>query len=293
MKVDDFLTLNPVFRFDEFYELLSSSNSTSQRTQEAHLRNYLRRGRIRRIKRGLYMTVPPGQTPDSVKPDLFLVAAKMTPDAVLAYHTALEFHGRSYSIFTEFYSLTNHSMRKFKFDGMSFRGVPFSRELVEKKVELFDVKHVNRSGVDVSVTSMERTLVDVLDRPVFGGGWEEIWRSLESIEYFNLDKVVEYAFLLANSTTIAKVGFYLESNAERLMVNEKYLDALGKGISRKPHYMDRNNRKGGQLMERWNLIVPKAIVDQSWEELRMYGNSRELIRKMKGRSNAWFTNLNS
>ena len=30
--------------------------------------------------------------------DPYLVAAKMTEDAVLAYHTALEFHGRAYSV---------------------------------------------------------------------------------------------------------------------------------------------------------------------------------------------------
>ncbi len=36
--------------------------------------------------------------PSSVPVDPYLVAAKMTEDAVLAYHTALEFHGRAYSV---------------------------------------------------------------------------------------------------------------------------------------------------------------------------------------------------
>jgi len=44
---------------------------------------------------------------------------------------------------------------------------------------------------------LERTLVDVLDAPEHGGGWEEIWLSLESVEFFDLDAVIEYALKLA------------------------------------------------------------------------------------------------
>jgi hypothetical protein len=49
--------------------------------------------------------------------------------------------------------------------------------------------------MELRVAGLERTLVDVLDRPDLSGSWEEIWRSLESVEFFDLDKVVEYALL--------------------------------------------------------------------------------------------------
>jgi hypothetical protein len=39
--------------------------------------------------------------------------------------------------------------------------------------------------------------VDVLDRPRLSGGWEEVWRSLETIPFLDLDQVVQYALLLA------------------------------------------------------------------------------------------------
>ncbi len=41
------------------------------------------------------------------------------------------------------------------------------------------------------VASLERTLVDVLNRPRYPGGWEEVWRSLESVAFFDLDRVVQ------------------------------------------------------------------------------------------------------
>ncbi len=96
-----------------------------------------------------------------------------------------------------------------------FRGVSFPQPLCRAEKIDFGVTTVDRDGLEVRVTSLERTLLDVLDQPALSGSWEEIWRSLEAIEFFDLDKVVEYALLLGNATTIAKVGFYWNSIANR------------------------------------------------------------------------------
>ena len=39
------------------------------------------------------------------------------------------------------------------------------------------------------------------------------------VEYYHLDKVVEYVELLDNATTAAKVGFFLDQHREQLMVD--------------------------------------------------------------------------
>ena len=109
---------------------------------------------------------------------------------------------------------------------------------------------MDRSGMEVRVTSLERTMVDVLNRPDVAGGWEEIWRSLESVEFFDLDKVVEYALLLGNATTAAKVGFFLEQHREPLMIEEKHLKSLHGLRPRQPHYLDRDKRRSGHLVSR-------------------------------------------
>jgi predicted transcriptional regulator of viral defense system len=191
----------------------------------------------------------------------------MTPDAVLAYHTALEFHGRAYSAFHEFVYLTATSPRPVTYREQVFRATAFPKTLVERQQELFGVETHERTGLQVRVTGLERTLVDVLDRPALAGGWEEVWRSLESVGYFNLDQVVEYAILLGNSTTVARVGFYLEQHAEALMVDERYPDRLRHHIPRNPHYLDRSHREPGRLVESWNLVVPARILDRAWEEM--------------------------
>ena len=106
-----------------------------------------------------------------------------------------------------------------------------------------------------------------MDRPDLTGSLEEIWRSLELVEFFDLDKVVEYVLLLENATTAAKVGFFLEQHGETLMVQDVHLKALQKLRPRQPHYFDRARRKDGRLVKQWNLVVPSAVIKRSWAEV--------------------------
>jgi len=107
----------------------------------------------------------------------------------------------------------------------------------------------------------------VLDRPDLTGSWEEIWRSLESVEFFDLDQVVEYVLLLENATTAAKVGFFLEQHKETLMADDAHLNPLRSLRPRQPHYFVRGKRKGCQWVKDWNLLIPVEILNRSWGEV--------------------------
>jgi predicted transcriptional regulator of viral defense system len=219
------------------------------------------------VRRGLYAVVPPGADPETYPIDPYLVAAKMAEDAVLAYHTALELHGKAYSVYEHFFYLTAHSPRPLVFRSFHFRGVPFQKALRTKNKENFGVAVAERTGLNVRVTSLERTMVDAFDRPDLAGSWEEIWRSLESVEFFDLDKVIEYVLLLENATTAASVGFFLEQHRESWMVEDSHLKPLRQLRPRQPHYLDRAHRKDGRLVADWNLVVPAAVLEQAWAEV--------------------------
>lgn len=60
------------------------------RSTQEHVRPFTNSGRLVRVRRGLYAAVPLGQAPETVQPDPFLLASRMTSDSALAYHTALE-----------------------------------------------------------------------------------------------------------------------------------------------------------------------------------------------------------
>jgi predicted transcriptional regulator of viral defense system len=267
LKLTEFFSKHPVFTVGEFEKFLVEQGSGNQWTRKALLAYHRKQGRILPVRRGLYVVVPPGTTPDRCPIDPYLLAAKMTKDAVLAYHTALEFHGKAYSVYEQFFYLTERKSLPVTFRSHQFRCVLLPKTLRAKRQESFGVDVGELAGVRVRVTSLERTLVDVLDRPDLGGSWEEIWRSLESVEFFDLDKIAKYALFLGNATTVAKVGFFLEQHQETLMVDDAHLQLLSDHRPRKPHYMARGGRKPGRLVTDWNLVVPAEVLERSWAEV--------------------------
>jgi predicted transcriptional regulator of viral defense system len=267
MKHDEFFRKHPVFTGEELAKHLSSHGEVGGRAQEALLAYHRKAGRVVRIRRGVYAVIPSGAATDSYPVDPFLVAAKLTPDSVLSHHTALEFHGKAYSVYTHITYSASRPLGPLKFRSHIFRGTKFPHVLVRAGKEHAVVLTGERAGMNLRVASLERTLVDVLDRPGLSGSWEEIWRSLESVEFFDLDKVVEYALLLGNATTGAKVGFFLEQHREPLMVEDRHLKALHDMRPRQPHYLDRSRRKSGRLVSEWNLVVPEEVLERAWGEV--------------------------
>ncbi len=267
MKLNQFLSQHAVFTLDELDRFLSTRGSGNPNTRKSLLTYYRKQGRIIPIRRGLYTTVPAGGDPRSSPVDPYLVAAKLTPDAVLAYHTALEFHGKAYSVYMRLHYVSANKSIPLTYQGHEFVRAPVPPALVAKGEEMFGVIRRNRSGVELRVTSLERTLVDVLNRPDLTGGWEEIWRSLESVEFFDLDQVIAYVRLMENATTAAKVGFFLEQHREALMVENVHLEPLRRLRPRQPRYFVRTNRENCRWVGDWNLMIPVEILNRSWEEV--------------------------
>lgn len=238
----------------------------SPRTADSLLTRYAAAGKVVHVRRGLYAAVPAGATPDTFQVDPFLLATKLAPDAAVAYHAALQFRGKAYSVWHRFAVLTRSHLRSLNFQGSEFVGVRPPRALDGSPDLGGGVVSEAHAGGIVRVTTFERTLVDLLDAPDLGGGWEEVWRSLEMVEYFDLAAVVAYALKLGSALTIARVGFFLEQHREALFVEEHHLKALSEQAPRQPRYLDRK-REAGRLVKPWNLVVPERVLNRTWAEV--------------------------
>jgi predicted transcriptional regulator of viral defense system len=266
MKPLVYLAEHPVFTHDEFAAAHSGRGRRSVRTTHNVLAQHVAGGRLVRVHRGLYATVPPGVNAESFAPDPYLVATKAADDAVVAYHAALQFHGKAYSVSNRFTYLTRHRLQRFEFRDAEFVPVQLPARLRAARRPPPGVVEQRHAGGFVRVTSLERTLVDVLDAPAYGGGWEEIWRSLESVEFFDLDAVSDYALKLGSAVTVARVGFYLEQHRDQLMVEERHLRALRAHAPAQPRYFE-PDRRPGKFVRSWNLVVPEQILSRSWAEV--------------------------
>ena len=263
--IQDFFFRQPVFRREELVRYLEAQKNRglSANTVRELLRYHQARGHLLAVRRGLYAFVRPGFSPATSPVDSYLVASKGVPDGVLAYHSALELHGLAYSTFETIQVVSPRTLRTWHFRGIEFRPIKAAQTLGDEALTL-GVQTMDRGGQDISVTTPERTLVDVLDRPDLGGGWEEIWRSLEGLSILSFGEVVAYVKRLANATTASRVGYFLEQHRDLLSVDESVLASLEKLRPSGVHYMD--PREGGRLAQRWNLIVPDRVASRLWEE---------------------------
>jgi predicted transcriptional regulator of viral defense system len=259
-----FLAAHPVFTHAAFVRA-HTANGRSRHTSNALLAGYLASGRLVRIQRGLYATVSLRGDPRRVEPDPYLVACAVREDAVLAYHTALAFHGRAYSVWNRFQFLTAGRMRPFAFRGQSFVPLRPPRQVRKRADFGGGILRRPHAGGEVRVASLERTLVDLMHAPQHGGGFEEIWRSFELVEFLDLAAVLEYTARLGTALTAARVGFFLEQRREEWMVEERHLKPLQRRAPAQPRYFG-PRRERGTLVRRWNLIVPKAVLERAWEE---------------------------
>lgn len=268
MKHERFFRTHPVFTRDELSDYLAAAaGEAGARRSEALLQYHTRQGNILKVRKGLYAVVQPGYDAAAFRVDPYLIAGRLANDAVIAYHSALEFHGRAYTVHNDKTYAAAQPSRLFVFQGRAYRGISFRQTLIKTNHQYYGTSKEDRAGIRILVTSLDRTLVDVLDRPWISGGWEEIWRSLEMVEFFNLDTVIEYVEMLGNATTAAKVGFFLELHRERLIVADEYFTKLSALRPSSPHYLDRTKRTPGRLVSNWNLIVPQEVFARSWEEV--------------------------
>jgi len=266
MSLPLFFGMHPVFTREALVRHLTEQGGREPNpaTVRELLRYHQRTGRILAVRRGLFATVPPGSTPESAPMDAYLVGAMGCPGGVLAYHTALELHGLAYSTFEEVQILVPRLVRGWTFKGVDYRPLR-AREALGEAAMTLGVEAMDRLGMDIQVTSQARTLVDVLDRPGWAGGWEEVWRSLEGIRLLDLRAVLTYMERLDNATTAALVGFFLEQHQEALGLDAAELASLEPMRPKSKHYLSRT--EGGRLAKRWNLIVPERLWRRAWEEM--------------------------
>jgi len=255
MKPESFLATHGLFTREEM-SLALPGRATA--TLDAHLARWRGQGRLVQVKRGLYLRRDP-IAPDlpAPPPDFLALAARMAPDAAVAFHTALEAHGCAQSLFERLTFVTWSRTRPVEFMGRRMIPVRPRAPLRARDGGEDWIERLDRGGLEVRVTSLERTVADALDRPSLAGGVEEVWRSLWNVPALDPEALLDYVETLGNQTLAARVGCFLETRREELAVPESLLERLEVLAPNHPVYFDRE--LGGRLNARWRLIVPKEL----------------------------------
>lgn len=142
----------------------------------------------------------------------------------------------------------------------------FSYKGNEYKVYLLNGKNQNRLGVSEMqafnlnkpsyVTNIERTLIDIVVRPIYSGGVEEVLQAfIEAKDVCSVNKILSYLkkmdFIYPYHQLI---GFYLEKAG----YDEKVLSLLNKFEINNDFYLT-YNIKQKEYSQRWCVFYPKGL----------------------------------
>jgi predicted transcriptional regulator of viral defense system len=239
---------------------LRSRGMRNPRTRHRALAALCASGDLVRVQRGMYARGTPGAS----GPDPYVVASHLAPDAVLGLHTALEVRGLIAPTIGRCIYFTRTASGRPR-GGPVWRGMRMHRilhpaALARAGKKFLETEMVEgQNGVRMRATTIERSFVDLMDRPRLAGDWPAVVQVLDAIGPLDLDRVTHYASCLGNATTAAIVGWYLERNRDRLHVTPAILCRLEHLRPRGPHYLSRSQRVSGRYVARWNLVVPPLL----------------------------------
>lgn len=256
------MELNRVFTVDEFARHLGGEKSLA----EYRVRYYLQQGRLKRLANGVYATVPVGVAPESYEPDAFLAAAAVRPDAVFAYHSALDLLGQGHSVW---WTCTVCTARRrspvvvgrttIKFFSHPQAARPRTGERLSRgEAGVPWTTEVSRGGKTLRVTTPERTLVDGFRELSLVGGLDELVESMDGFASVNPEALQEILRAYDNRRLWAAVGWYLQRRLEDLFLDASVLGEFQKHRPRTRVYLVPGQR-GGVLAKDWNLVVPAHL----------------------------------
>lgn len=254
-----FFSANPVFRREEYARALDKASG--DRSVTSLLNFHTKSGNLKRLARGVYASVPAHIAPGAWIVDRYLGASKLRSDAVLAYHSALELHGAAYTDTPEVQIVSGGDPTLFETPDFSCRALKYPAGFDAAR----DVTHIDRSGLKVAVTTLERTIVDAFDRFSLVGGAEELWDSLALVVRVKAAVFLDQARELESAAAAAALGWWLETEQQRLGVPNQVIEGLRELSPKHPQYVLGSEAGEAKSIAEWNILVPKALANPSFE----------------------------
>ena len=256
-----FFSARPVFDRAEY--AVAVGRRPNDRVVTAMLTQHLHAGNIRRIARGVFASVPKHADAGKWSVDRFLAASRLRRGGVIAYHSALELHGRAYT--------DGHEVQ------VIAPGEPGVLETADFPCRFVKPPHgfappdgvavVDRLGLEVSATTIERTIADLFDRHDLAGGAEELFNSLDLVARADAAALVRHARALGNATAAGALGYWLEREKNRLGVPDTALEELRKLAPAQARYALSTKSGEGRAAKGWNVILPADVVERRFEGL--------------------------
>lgn len=252
----EFLAEIPVFTTRELAAARGEPSDTDGAYEQ--LKHHLHTGRVKQVVRGIYAAVPPGVDAEAFEPDRYLVGVAAEPDAIFAYHAALELLGVAQTVWNECVLHCERPRVPIELDLARIVFLPIPRPLCRRGAEEVGVRLVGHESRRLRVTGPERTIVEGFRQPHRAGGVQELVESASGLPMLDFDLLAEVLEAYAQRSLWAAVGWFVERSRGTWLPPERFLDRCRAERPRGRQYLVRD-RRGGTFVPEWNLILPPGI----------------------------------
>ena len=210
-----------------------------------------KRGLVSRLKRGVFILVPPQMgTATEYAGDPYLIARRLAGDApcFISHASAMEIHRMvTQPQFVIFASSTR------RIPNRTLNGTEFRFVLIKQKHLFGLTKHWVTKQESVNISDLERTVIDGLRQPEYCGGVTEVGKGLW-MRHLDMkpSKLVDYALRLGVGAVSRRLGYLLELYR---IAPEQELARLRQSLT--PTYLplDPTLPRDGRHVARWRLHV--------------------------------------
>ena len=260
--LDSFLLDHPVFHIQALEALLEQQGDLGEKVPTLRgLINHLRKKKqIKGIRQRVFRSLT--SSAGARDPDPYLVVSQLEPKAVISHRAALHWHlGESAP--TKVHFLSQQIAHPWPFGGKSYVPVQDSHPEV-------GVNTARIGNHQVQVTSAERTLVDLLNRPDLEDDRLETWKDLKRLRLSDEKLLMSYLECLENRTLNAKVAYYLDQQPLCDDVRRHCLHQFGGSKHPLPRTLVSWDQQqsapgwqwndGARIRSEWFLQIPEALV---------------------------------
>ncbi len=182
------------------FEDATRISSLSFQSLKVTLSRMEKEGLIERIEKGKYLIIPLGARKGRYTINEFIIGSQLVQPAVIAYWSALNYHGFTEQIPNTVFIQTTSRKKE---QQLEILGVRYRIVRITKK-KFFGSEKVWIEDVAVEITDPEKTVVDCLDKPQYCGGIAEVTKAMHGD--LDIEKLKKYAMDIGNSAVIKRLG---------------------------------------------------------------------------------------
>lgn len=240
-------------RNKQFFTISDASEvfpGNKQKTTFELINDMVKRGLVLRIRNGLYHVIPYEAESSTYFPNWHLVAESLAKekDHYIGFYSALDIHGL----------ITQPSLKEQIVTKKQVR--PKNQRIRNRKFEFITLKENHFFGYKkqwinnfnkVQCSTIEKTIIDCLYLPGYGGGIVEIGKALyKARKAINEYQLLEYLLQFNVQVVIKRIGYLCDS----LGLFTNLTNEISKDITSSYTLLDPSHSKGGISTSKWRVI---------------------------------------